>query len=321
MVQETEYHFDDDATQNGKKAKVSAMAGFGKFIWNSETKEFCGRDGASWGKVSLFYAVFYACLGSFFIGMLAVFMAQMPKDKPTYYGQSSTMNARGVNPGLGFRPQIDVEDSLIYYNPMIFEASRGYIPFVQNLKNFLNAKYKDFTPAEDNFLNKACQDGQTYHADLQEKGLSCQFDYKKVFQGTDCTVENEFGFKSNKACILLKLNKIISWNPDFDGTNQTAVEIRCTGETSADKDNLVSVTYHSEGKLSNSNAGYIDGKYFPYFAQQAYRAPFIFAQFEVPANTLVNIECRAFAKNIDNTDRLNRRGMTKFSILVANKKE
>jgi len=63
MVQETEYQFEED----GKvKAKSSAAAGIGKFIWNSETKEFCGRDGASWGKVSLFYAIFYACLGSFF---------------------------------------------------------------------------------------------------------------------------------------------------------------------------------------------------------------------------------------------------------------
>lgn len=56
-------------------------------------------------------------------------------------------------------------------------------------------------------------------------------------------------------------------------------------------------------------------------AQKSYRAPFIFAQFDIPANTLVNIECKAFAKNIDNADRLNRRGMTKFSILVSNKKE
>ena len=131
---EQEFTFDDH--HNAKKESGGLL----KFIWNSETKEFVGRDGASWAKVSLFYAVFYTCLGSFFVGMLAVFMYQMPKDTPTYYGTSSTMNARQVNPGLGFRPQIDVEDHLIYYNPLIIDNPKGgYQQYVKNLENFLNA--------------------------------------------------------------------------------------------------------------------------------------------------------------------------------------
>lgn len=135
MVQE-EYVFDDHP--NTKK-----KGGIGKFIWNSESREFLGRDGASWGKVSLFYAVFYACLGSFFVGMLAVFVHFMPRDKPTYYGESSTMNSRGLNPGLGFRPQIDVEDHLIMFNPLIKESqSEGHLKYVRNLENFLNASKK-----------------------------------------------------------------------------------------------------------------------------------------------------------------------------------
>jgi hypothetical protein len=48
MVQE-EYTFDD-----ANKKKESKLSGIGTFIWNSETKEFCGRDGASWGRASFF---------------------------------------------------------------------------------------------------------------------------------------------------------------------------------------------------------------------------------------------------------------------------
>ena len=135
-----EYTFDDHNDH-----KVKAKGGIGAFIWNSRTKEFLGRDGASWGKVSLFYAIFYLGLGSFFIGMLAVFIQIMPKDKPTYYGESSVMNSRGLNPGLGFRPQIDVEDALILYNPQVYEDNtQGHKKFVRNLKVFLENSEHSF---------------------------------------------------------------------------------------------------------------------------------------------------------------------------------
>jgi len=313
MVQETEYQFDDE--HKSQKPKESAVAGLVKFIWNSETKEFCGRDGASWGKVSLFYAIFYACLGSFFIGMLAVFVAIMPKDKPTYYGESSTMSARGVNPGLGFRPQVDVEDSTIHFNPTVYEGKHGHKPFFRNLKNFLDAKYPEIKP-EDQQNVIACKDGETYPSDLKN-GKSCSYDYKTIFKNTPCTEEKKFGYDTNKPCVLLKLNKIISWTPLV---NNGSIRIMCEGETSVDKDNLKGVTYHSEGHLDNKEAGYIDAKYFPFFAQNTYRAPIVFAQFDIKENTFVNVECKAFAENIDNKDRLNRRGQTKFGLFIEAKK-
>jgi NurA-like 5'-3' nuclease len=70
--------------------------------------------------------------------MLAIFMAWMPRDRPAYYGESGTIAIRGVNPGLGFRPQIDPEDSLILYSPKIKEADRyGFSKYVSNLRIFL----------------------------------------------------------------------------------------------------------------------------------------------------------------------------------------
>jgi len=310
MVQETEYQFDEDGKQ---KAKESAFAGMGKFIWNSHTKEFCGRDGASWGKISLCYAIFYACLGSFFIGMLAVFMAIMPVDKPTYYGLSSTMNARGINPGLGFRPQIDVEDSFIYFSTTTYEGKNGYKPFVNNLKNFLDNKYKD--QPKDESVVPCGDDDRT--SDLAA-GKSCSYDYKTIFASTPCTEENKFNFGTSRPCILLKLNKIVSWTPVLEAGN-TSIAIKCSGETSADRDNLLGVLYHSEGNLNNTEHGLLHKKYFPFYAQKSYRSPFVFAQFTIPANTMVNIECKAFAKNIDNDDRMNRRGMTKFTLFSSEK--
>lgn len=91
-------------------------------------------------KISLFYAVFYFCLASFFCLMLLMFMGNIPHDKPKYYGEESTMNMKGLNPGLGFRPMIDVESDLISFNPKIFEnPTRGHLKYIRNLENFLDA--------------------------------------------------------------------------------------------------------------------------------------------------------------------------------------
>lgn len=140
------------------------------------------------------------------------------------------------------------------------------------------------------------------------------FDYKTIFKGTPCTEDNSFGYQTNRPCVLVKLNKIISWLPK---PADKAVGIRCEGETSVDKDNLRSVIYHSEGALNNTAEGLLQPKYYPYLNQKGYRAPFVWAQFDITPNMLVNIECRAFAENIDNQDRLYRRGMTKFSLYIG----
>lgn len=116
---------------------------------------------------------------------------------------------------------------------------------------------------------------------------------------------------------MIKLNKIVTWKPEVNGT-APGVLIKCEGEFSADKDNVNGVTYHSENYLNNKDHGVISSKYFPFNAQKDYQAPFVWVQFDLKANTLVNILCKAEANNIDNTDKLNRRGQTKFSLYVRN---
>lgn len=303
---EQEFRF--EASEPVEKSK---MAGLCEFIWNKNTNEFLGRTGISWAKVSFFYAIFYTCLGSFFIGMLSVFFQIMPVDKPTYYGFESTMHQKGLNPGLGFRPQIDVEDNLIHFNPNVYDGE-GYKPYFDNLKIFLNDKYAAQGDA-DNLID--CVDGMSYSDELKN-GKACKYDYEQIFANTSCTADKSFGYNSGKVCVLVKLNKIVSWNLEQDDKN---VKITCEGETSVDQDNLKQITYHSENFIDNKEAGYLSSKYFPYFNQPGYRAPFVFVEIVPELNTLLNIRCIASAKNIDNLDRTNLRGMTKFSIYLTNK--
>jgi len=116
------------------------------FVWNPERKEVFGRDGESLARIALFYACFYFFLAGVFAVMLAVFMAIIDKRMPTYYSNYSVMNEQkvevtwvGVNPGLGFRPQMDPFTTLIRVkssekNP----AERySYIHYVSLLNEFL----------------------------------------------------------------------------------------------------------------------------------------------------------------------------------------
>jgi sodium/potassium-transporting ATPase subunit beta len=146
-------------------------------------------------------------------------------------------------------------------------------------------------------------------------GKVCRLNYEEALKSTDCTAEKNFGFDTERPCILIKLNKIVSWTP-ADSSNVT---IQCQGETSVDKDNLRAVDFYSVGDKESFKTGVLERKYFPYFNQKNYRAPFVFARFDIPPNTLVNIECKAYAPNIDNADRLNRRGQTKLSLYVNRK--
>merc|ERR1712241_1203943 len=69
---------------NQKPEVKHGWEGFLLFLWNPETKEFLGRTGMSWLKISVFYLIYYSCLAGFFMLMLLAFFATLSNDRPTY---------------------------------------------------------------------------------------------------------------------------------------------------------------------------------------------------------------------------------------------
>lgn len=60
----------------------------------------------------------------------------------------------------------------------------------------------------------------------------------------------------------------------------------------------------------------IETKYYPFYNQPGYQSPFVMVHFKEPKlNTLIYIECKAWAKNIQH-DRLNKRGLTSFELFI-----
>lgn len=88
------------------------------------------------------------------------------------------------------------------------------------------------------------------------------------------------------------------------------VWVSCDGTNAEDRENLGEVKYYpSQG---------FPAYYYPYLNQPGYLSPLIAVQFErLAINKMINIECRAWAKNIIYSGSLrDRKGSVTFQIFI-----
>lgn len=298
---------------------------FATFIWNSETKEFLGRTGASWGKISIFYLIFYAFLAGFMSVIMVVFYQTLDLEvNPTYTPGDGSSILR--NPALGFRPlprKENVESTLIWY------------------KNGDNDDIKHWTDSLDEFIepyegNKEvsgqhvidCRDDN-----LPDHSQVCRFS-DKWLQNGNCHKAEKWGYNRESPCIILKLNKMIGWTPDtYDDPEdlpsnmpqslkdhikneslimdsdrpKKMIWVSCEGENPADREYIGDIKYYPYQGFP--------AYYFPYRNTPGYMPPIVGVELKKPqSNVLINIECRAWARNIVHS-RQKRLGLVHFEVL------
>ncbi|MCL4121309.1 UNVERIFIED_CONTAM: hypothetical protein GTU68_041488 [Idotea baltica] len=218
---------------------------------------------------------------------------------------------------MGFRPRPraeNVESTLIWYKN---GDSTDIQHWVNELNQFITDYEKEKREEEENGTprdTRACKFQDTWL-----KGY--------------CNKAESWGYNRDSPCILLKLNKMIDWEPEVYKTMEELPEdmpqslkdtisnatltnnnkmppmvwVSCEGENPADKEYLPKV------ELS-PNPGF-PAYYFPYTKVPGYRSPLVGVMIYNPEpNVLINIECRLWAKNIV-PDRGNRLGMVHFELL------
>jgi sodium/potassium-transporting ATPase subunit beta len=277
-------------------------------------------------KILLFYLIFYAALIGFFAAMLAVFNQTLDDNKPKWMLDESLI---GSNPGLGFRPmppESNVESTLVWYK----SSDPGNIQhWTRELTKFLEIYNRDNNEHRDNL--EQCNQGVP-----PKNGKVCDVEMNASWK--PCLTENAFNYNSSEGgpCIFLKLNKIYGWKPEYYNAT-TLLEVEKTmpdklqraikqnelrGDTNANK--MVWVTCQGENPADNENIGPLQfhpvqgfaGQYFPFENQRGYLSPLVAVYFEQPKRgVLINIECKAWAKNIYH-DRVDRRGSVHFELMV-----
>ncbi|RZB40874.1 Na K-ATPase domain containing protein [Asbolus verrucosus] len=293
--------------------KRTTWENFQNAVYDPDKQEFFGRTKRSWYQLLIFYGIFYTCLAALFAICTRGLLATLDDRAPKWQLETSLI---GTNPGLGFRPISSEtrEGSLIWYN----------------LKNACTTS--KWVNLLDEFLlpYRVKQIGRNYRScDFDEElgdGYVCVVD---VDSFGPCTSGNNYGYNSTSPCVFLKLNKIFGWVPTYytkgqEGMpsdlketieneakdNRTAVWISCEGENPVDKERIGGFNYYP-------GRGF-PGYYYPYVNTENYLSPLIAVQImNVEPNAIVNIECRAWAGNINysGSDK-NREGSVHFEILV-----
>jgi sodium/potassium-transporting ATPase subunit beta len=287
---------------------------FGEFLWDSKTGKFMTRTPSSWCQLIFFYTIFYACLCALFAICMKGLLSTMDLTSPKWKLGESLI---GTNPGLGFRPTAhDVDQgSLIWYD----SSNQTQIEYwVERVDSFLN----ESTRSEGK--QKICDFGNPPNGNQV-----CKLD---ITQFGDCIKEKEYGYGNSAPCIFLKLNRIYGWDPEYyndienlpadmptslvdhikslNATQRDQVWVSCGGEQGMDKELLGPIEYFPRQGFPSY--------FYPYTNRRGYVSPLVAVKFLRPSvNQIINIECRAWAKNIVYSgSHRDRKGSVHFEIMI-----
>ncbi|XP_014204420.1 sodium/potassium-transporting ATPase subunit beta-2-like [Copidosoma floridanum] len=303
-----------------RPVKLTKKQAFKLFIWNPETNAFCGRTAGSWGRIGLFYMIFYGVLAALVAICFCAFLQTIDVRRPRWQLEKSLI---GTNPGLGFRPlppAVNVESTLIWY------------------KGTDKGNYQYWVSALEDFLRKYRRPGQNpgsganiHTCDYNHPpgpGQVCSVDAREF---APCTFENHYGYHKSSPCIFLKLNKIFGWRPEYyndssalpekmpnklkthirrieDPRMRNNIWVSCEGENPADQENIGPINLYPRMGFP--------GYYYPFENSEGYLSPLVAVHFERPATgVLINVECKAWAKNIIH-NRNERQGSVHFELLI-----
>ncbi|XP_054852713.1 protein ATP1B4 [Eublepharis macularius] len=277
-----------------KKTWGDMMKELKVFLWNPETRECLGRTAHSWGRIFLFYLVFYLFLAGMFAACLYGLVLTLSPYTPKYRDRVSP-------PGVMIRPHVKHGFSI----SLNMSDPKSWQPYVENLQQFLEA-YNDSVQES---KNTVCTPGNYFIQDTGESTMkhACQFK-RSLLKNCSGLEDETFGYSLGHPCILLKINRIIGYRPGYG----TPVTVECKAQKGNESD-IQAVDFYPNTTF--------DPMYFPYYGKSThvnYTSPLVAIQFTVIKNQLIPIQCQLNGVGIIN-DKHNDRflGRIIFSLSVT----
>jgi sodium/potassium-transporting ATPase subunit beta len=331
------------------KSSYPQKKGFGSFIYDSDEGTVFGRTAGSWIKITIFYIIFYICLAAFAYTNYKIFETTLSDKSPRWVGKESLI---GDNPGVGFRPKPDEDknadstliwfdakddrDSSFWYNQLTALVGNGTVP--DDAPNAIDCASK--VPKENEVCRTLVKEykwctkenkfgyGPPHPKPCVAIKLNKIYGWKPVGYGLeydgdgnpktfdramfDRDLEAE---KDMPESLKQTIRKNVGERAGQEDKALHGVYFSCEGENVGDKENMpiAKIGYEPVTQM-------IPGYFYPYLQQDNYRAPFLFVNFDIPKfsyHVLINIECRAWAKNV-HYDKTARLGSVHFELLVDN---
>uniref|UniRef100_A0A3P9P144 Sodium/potassium-transporting ATPase subunit beta n=1 Tax=Poecilia reticulata TaxID=8081 RepID=A0A3P9P144_POERE len=251
------------------KCENPSDGGWRKTFWDPEKKQFLGRTGESWLKISVFYVIFYAFLCGIFIGSILVLLMTLSVYKPKYQDKI-------VPSGLSFLPYA-TNFEIIFKK----DDPSSYESYVKSLKKFIE-QYNDDKQTDDMkyencgaFPKPYIERGELESNASQRK--SCRFSRSEL-QGCSGEIDTTFGFKEGKPCLIVKLNRI------------------------QDKGKIGEIKY-----FGFAGRGGFPLQYYPYYGKMLhpnYLQPLVGIKFtNLTMNRALSVECRVYGSSYEKDSR------------------
>ncbi|CAH8495230.1 unnamed protein product [Schistosoma rodhaini] len=269
------------------------------WVYDPKNKTLFGRTCCSWTLCILFYLVYYVCLATFFTCLLwLVLYCNAPENQPARTGAQSLLDFK---PGLGFRPLLDAQKSLIRYSA---DDAQTYLPYTQNMDAYLDTYNQVNAKPDSQFANCKGKEGETKDVDKV-----CKFPLEVL---GPCNTANNYGYNKGTPCVLLKVNKVFGWMPSIERPSQSNdILVSCSGQNSADEENIGSLAYYPSKNFSGKQYGVFSSAYYPYLGQAGYLGPIVAVEFKSPKKSVaILVKCTISNVLNANKDELN------FEIMV-----